>query len=1551
LDIDTGELTELKQEISKTFEDVHRYESKLSSKGDTFKLKGLAELEQSLDTTVSNIASQMEQFDRLSFDTPTRALGELRESVKQLGAEIRTDKSDIKDITKALEEAQSDIKKGQEEVNAIIKERNRLEREYTKNIGKVSPEEKGSKSRLNELEKEHELALKSLNERENAANTLINVGKYNLEANKEALDVANNKLNTDEQDIAQLRSQRDEMYNIVRSEKRTNEYIEERIARMKELNTEILKQKDAILSGSGAAREKLEEDANKTGVSYHSKYEEAILKQKAEAAKEAARIEHESEKEAARAAREHEASIKREIAAVKQSAGQYYYKLRAVKMFGFILNNVSTGLDNFGKKMVNSAKRGLSAYAKLIPGVNALSKAFSRASNSQRAFNKELGKTHKSHEDFKQSLGDAVKMFLKYGLGIRSLFVLFNRFRATVTDGLGQLSQKYSEVNQQMSSVVSSMNQMKAAVTSVVQPLLNVLAPALEKIAAIVADIAYKVASFIAALTGQSFVFKATRQQVDYAKSLDKTAKAAKKANKELGKYDKLNVIQKNKDSGKDDGGVGAMGFEKVPIDSTMAKWADKFKKFLDRLLGPIKKAWDKMKDFVKKGWKYALDELLKLGKSVARDFWRVWEEPETQKIFENIFKVIGDIGFIVGNLAKNFRIAWDTCENGYRILKAIRDIILIISEGAVQIADYMVIWSENLSFIPLLTTLADVMEQKLVPAVQKVVDLFVYLFNEIILKIVKDFIESGLPQVIRIAGNLVEAIGNIAENLRNALKDGDKGVEIVTKVEDLVQIVANYIEKASEKTAEWAKNLNFTPLLESASRFLDKMKPVIDFIASTLEKLWDKVLLPFWQYLIEEGFPKLLDMLGELSDSVDWEDLKSKVDKFLETFEKFLELGWETLIEVIRKLGEAFIKFINSNAFQKMVDLFKGIVDRGDPETLANWILGLSGVFLAAKGVINGFNAVFTIMIAKMTLSNLIMQGQMIKSVKALTTALGSGEVIAGGAAAGAGGTGLVGALAAVGTALAVIAGLFMDVQAAMEVFRLNGLKKMQDEMPQTASATNGMTEEMNGLEKVFKKVWEIFHPGETLADDIIVESDYEKLENMRDELYHMGSAMENAGTLSKDAGQKISDAIDIWIEHGERMEDLSDEEVKQFVELYQSVEDYYNKVKDNKEPIAAIERLEGHWWDLQESAPNAEDGAEQGSAYITGFTESIEETDLTATGANMIAGVTSGAEEELNATDTTSWWQKILQSFKDFFKIHSPSVVMEEEGIFLMTGLFNGIDKLIPNIIKQITKFGETILTTVKDAWRNMISETQRSWNTLKSNVTTYARDVVSKFKSEFSASKLISVGRNFMNGLIDGIKQKASSLMSTIGDVCSDAVNAVKSAFQIHSPSRVMREIGQYIIEGLAIGVDDEADKNLIPLDFMDTFLAALTNMSLDAVDIVTAMIDEIDTRLSNIAFMENFNSQLNKISAIKVPDIAVGSALPSNIKFRQSSVALDEKTLNRLIREAVGDIVSSINTDSNKAPIMLQLDSRTVAEAVWDEEEKRYKQRGDYKPFYT
>ena len=36
----------------------------------------------------------------------------------------------------------------------------------------------------------------------------------------------------------------------------------------------------------------------------------------------------------------------------------------------------------------------------------------------------------------------------------------------------------------------------------------------------------------------------------------------------------------------------------------------------------------------------------------------------------------------------------------------------------------------------------------------------------------------------------------------------------------------------------------------------------------------------------------------------------------------------------------------------------------------------------------------------------------------------------------------------------------------------------------------------------------------------------------------------------------------------------------------------------------------------------------------------------------------------------------------------------------------------------------------------------------------------------------------------------------------------------------------------------------------------------------------------------------------------------------------------------------------SSDNNKEPIVLQLDGKTVARVVWDEEAKRYKQSGRY-----
>lgn len=70
---------------------------------------------------------------------------------------------------------------------------------------------------------------------------------------------------------------------------------------------------------------------------------------------------------------------------------------------------------------------------------------------------------------------------------------------------------------------------------------------------------------------------------------------------------------------------------------------------------------------------------------------------------------------------------------------------------------------------------------------------------------------------------------------------------------------------------------------------------------------------------------------------------------------------------------------------------------------------------------------------------------------------------------------------------------------------------------------------------------------------------------------------------------------------------------------------------------------------------------------------------------------------------------------------------------------------------------------------------------------------------------------LGLNIINGIKDGILGAAGSLVSAVTDVGSQAVNGIKSFFGIASPSKLMRdEIGKFIPQGLALGIEDEEDE---------------------------------------------------------------------------------------------------------------------------------------------
>lgn len=248
-------------------------------------------------------------------------------------------------------------------------------------------------------------------------------------------------------------------------------------------------------------------------------------------------------------------------------------------------DQLSTALDAVKSKlesMVQRVERGTSAFAKFgsIIGkgvVGGLKGMVSMLGKGAAAMLKLSLRAKKTHSSFNNGIGT----LLRYGLGVRSLFTLMSKLRSALVDGYKNLARYSSRTNAAISSLMSALTRLKNSFAAAFDPILRAAAPALVTLINLISNAVSKIGMLTAALTGAKTYTKATTIQEDYAKSLDKTSKSAKKAKAALASFDELNILDDNSsDSTKDDGSVDpSKMFEQVPIDSAVLDFADKLKK------------------------------------------------------------------------------------------------------------------------------------------------------------------------------------------------------------------------------------------------------------------------------------------------------------------------------------------------------------------------------------------------------------------------------------------------------------------------------------------------------------------------------------------------------------------------------------------------------------------------------------------------------------------------------------------------------------------------------------------------------------------------------------------------------------------------------------------------------------------------------------------------------------------------------------------------------------------------------------------------------------
>lgn len=139
--------------------------------------------------------------------------------------------------------------------------------------------------------------------------------------------------------------------------------------------------------------------------------------------------------------------------------------------------------------------------------------------------------------------------------------------------------------------------------------------------------------------------------------------------------------------------------------------------------------------------------------------------------------------------------------------------------------------------------------------------------------------------------------------------------------------------------------------------------------------------------------------------------------------------------------------------------------------------------------------------------------------------------------------------------------------------------------------------------------------------------------------------------------------------------------------------------------------------------------------------------------------------------------------------------AIALIAAGGYLVVKNWAAISAGLNTEFNKIKSYVLNTVATMQAAWDRGVANTRGAIINIKNTIMTTLREL---------PGRMLQVGRDIVNGLINGIKQGASGVATAIGSMASSAVAKAKSVLDIRSPSRVMKKVGEQTAEGMAVGI---------------------------------------------------------------------------------------------------------------------------------------------------
>ncbi len=172
-----------------------------------------------------------------------------------------------------------------------------------------------------------------------------------------------------------------------------------------------------------------------------------------------------------------------------------------------------------------------------------------------------------------------------------------------------------------------------------------------------------------------------------------------------------------------------------------------------------------------------------------------------------------------------------------------------------------------------------------------------------------------------------------------------------------------------------------------------------------------------------------------------------------------------------------------------------------------------------------------------------------------------------------------------------------------------------------------------------------------------------------------------------------------------------------------------------------------------------------------------------------------------------------QIIETIINFITNNIPEII--RMGIRVLIALVDGIVDAIPQLISMLPKIIETIVNTLTEHLSEIIEAGIEITVSLASGLIQAIPKLLGKIPQivgaifdAFSEVDWSEIGKNIIYGIGDGLVSLGSWLWNKACDVVGSIKDGICNFFDIHSPSRLMRDlVGKNIILGIGVGMEKE------------------------------------------------------------------------------------------------------------------------------------------------